>query len=115
MRVADGETVVIAGLISRDETSTSRKMPILGDLPLVGWLFRSDSYNNSENEIIIMVTPHITAAVALALGSATALVIGLVALICAGRGMRAEEFGIVVLLLAAMLLTIVSGRPGAST
>ncbi|MEB3195795.1 MAG: secretin N-terminal domain-containing protein [Candidatus Sericytochromatia bacterium] len=59
MRVADGETVVIGGLIRRNTTSSIVKMPVLGDLPGIGFLFRQETANNDETEVIIMVTPHI--------------------------------------------------------
>jgi type IV pilus assembly protein PilQ len=60
MRVADGETVVIGGLIRRTQTSSTTKMPLLGDLPLIGFLFKQDENSFNENEVLIMVTPHIT-------------------------------------------------------
>jgi type II secretory pathway component GspD/PulD (secretin) len=59
MRVADGETVVIGGLIRRNTTSSQTKTPLLGDLPFIGFLFRQDSSSNDETEVIVMVTPHI--------------------------------------------------------
>jgi type II secretory pathway component GspD/PulD (secretin) len=64
VRVADGETVVIGGLIRKNLTRAVAKMPILGDLPGVGFLFRNETQNEVETEIIIMVTPHITNALA---------------------------------------------------
>lgn len=64
VRVADGETVVIGGLIRKNLTRAVAKMPILGDLPAVGFLFRNETQNEVETEIIIMVTPHITNALA---------------------------------------------------
>lgn len=59
MRVADGETVVIGGLIRRNTSNSVTKMPFLGDLPGIGFLFRQETANNDETEVIIMVTPHI--------------------------------------------------------
>lgn len=59
MRVADGETVVIGGLIRRNTNNTVAKMPLLGDIPLIGFMFRQEATSNDETEVIIMVTPHI--------------------------------------------------------
>lgn len=59
MRVADGETVVIGGLIRRTTSNSVTKMPFLGDLPGIGFMFRQETSNNDETEVIIMVTPHI--------------------------------------------------------
>ncbi|MEB3329267.1 MAG: secretin N-terminal domain-containing protein [Candidatus Sericytochromatia bacterium] len=59
MRVADGETVVIGGLIRRNTTNSLTKTPLLGDLPFIGFLFRQESNSNDETEVIVMVTPHI--------------------------------------------------------
>jgi type IV pilus assembly protein PilQ len=64
MRVKDGESVVIGGLIRRDATTSVDKMPLLGDLPGLGFLFKSEHTNFIENEVIIIVTPHITNEVA---------------------------------------------------
>jgi type IV pilus assembly protein PilQ len=60
MRVADGDTVVIGGLIRRNTNRAVAKFPVLGDLPLVGFMFRQETTSNDETEVIIMVTPHIT-------------------------------------------------------
>jgi type II secretory pathway component GspD/PulD (secretin) len=59
MRVADGETVVIGGLIRRNNNDSTAKMPILGDLPLIGFMFKQNSTAFEETEVLIMVTPHI--------------------------------------------------------
>jgi type IV pilus assembly protein PilQ len=59
MRVADGETVVIGGLIRRNTNESVSKMPILGDLPLIGFLFKNNTTDFEETEVLIMVTPHI--------------------------------------------------------
>jgi type II secretory pathway component GspD/PulD (secretin) len=57
--VKDGETIVIGGLF-RDQTSKSKnQVPILGNLPLVGALFRSSLDVTTRQEVIIMLTPHI--------------------------------------------------------
>ncbi len=59
VRVKDGETLVIGGLIQEDERQTIQKMPILGDLPVVGPFFRRTSSTSAKEELVILVTPHI--------------------------------------------------------
>ena len=59
LRVKDGETLVIAGLIKESEKQTVTKLPVLGDLPLLGVFFRSSTNAKSKEELVIMVTPHI--------------------------------------------------------
>ncbi len=56
VRMKDGETLVIAGLIGSEESKTSSKVPFLGDLPLLGALFRSETTNKSETEVVIFLT-----------------------------------------------------------
>ena len=55
----DGETMVIAGLIGSEESKTMSKVPFLGDLPLIGALFRSVHNNKSETEVVIFLTARI--------------------------------------------------------
>lgn len=57
--VKDGETVVLGGMIRSQVTSTVNKLPILGDLPFLGNLFRSTSKENQKTELMIMLTPRI--------------------------------------------------------
>jgi len=57
--VWDGQTVVLGGLISENVTKTKDKVPVLGDLPLVGRLFRSESSTSSKKNLVIFVTPTI--------------------------------------------------------
>lgn len=56
---ADGQTVVIGGLIVKQDTKDDRKIPFLGDLPLVGWGFRYRQLTSSKRELLIILTPHI--------------------------------------------------------
>ena len=57
--VKDGETIVIGGLF-RDSVSTSRsQVPILGDIPFVGALFRGTTDTTERQEVIVLLTPHI--------------------------------------------------------
>jgi len=57
--VKDQQTVVIGGLISDDTTNTVRKVPWLGDVPLLGHLFRSTQTTSRKNNLLIIITPHI--------------------------------------------------------
>lgn len=55
----EDETLVIGGLIQDNTSRNTTKIPIFGDIPLLGRLFRSESVNHTRNELIITVTPHI--------------------------------------------------------
>jgi len=59
VRVRDGQTLILTGVISDFNSQTSTKWPILGDLPFVGQFFRSSGGSRSKNELVIMVTPRI--------------------------------------------------------
>jgi type II secretory pathway component GspD/PulD (secretin) len=59
VHLQDNETLVIGGLIQESDTRTTTKVPLLGDLPLVGRVFRNDNVQGQRNELIIVVTPHI--------------------------------------------------------
>jgi len=55
----ENETLVIGGLIQDNTQRTESKLPVLGDIPVVGRLFRNETLNGNRNELIISVTPHI--------------------------------------------------------
>ena len=59
IRIKDGETLVLGGLIQEEERKNVSKVPFLGDLPVVGSVFRSTNTVNTKNELVIMITPHI--------------------------------------------------------
>jgi type II secretory pathway component GspD/PulD (secretin) len=59
LTVKDGTPIVLAGLIRKDEIQTTVKIPLLGDIPILGWLFKSTSTDKSDNEVIFVITPHI--------------------------------------------------------
>ena len=59
VRIKDGETLVLGGLIQETEQKTVSKIPFLGDLPLIGAIFRSTSNSKTKNELVIMITPKI--------------------------------------------------------
>lgn len=52
-----GETIVIAGLTRSDKTTVRRRVPVLGSIPLLGWLFRWDAEESRRTNILIFVTP----------------------------------------------------------
>jgi type IV pilus assembly protein PilQ len=55
----DGCTVVIGGLIREDLTTSATQLPLIGNLPYVGWLFRQKTQGVDRNEIIVLITPRI--------------------------------------------------------
>jgi len=59
VEVADGQTVVIAGLIEDSATDTVNKIPGLGDIPLLGWLFKTDSKKMGKKNMFVFLTPHV--------------------------------------------------------
>ena len=59
LRLRDGETQILAGLIEDKDTSTVDKVPALGQLPILGHLFSNDLGNKSKKEIILSITPHL--------------------------------------------------------
>jgi type II secretory pathway component GspD/PulD (secretin) len=59
VRVADGETVVLGGLVRKDESMTLRETPLLSSIPIIGKLFRGKRVNKSNSELLIFVTPRV--------------------------------------------------------
>ena len=59
MRIKDGDTMVIGGLINENDIQNVSKVPLLGDLPVLGTLFRSTTTTKSRNEVVVMLTPNI--------------------------------------------------------
>jgi general secretion pathway protein D len=57
--VADSDTVVLGGLIRDKMSEVVSKVPLLGDIPLLGWLFRSKSSTTEKTNLLIFMTPHI--------------------------------------------------------
>jgi general secretion pathway protein D len=57
--VRDGDSFVIGGLTQDENTTTKTKVPLLGDLPIVGQAFRTDKNTKTKTELYIVVTPHI--------------------------------------------------------
>lgn len=59
VRLRDGETIILGGLIQTTENETVEKFPILGDIPILGWLFKNKSKIKTNSELVIYLTPHI--------------------------------------------------------
>ena len=58
----DGQPVVIGGLIGSDKASNDSKIPLLGDIPLLGQLFKFSAKSSTKSELLIFLTPHIVRA-----------------------------------------------------
>jgi pilus assembly protein CpaC len=63
VELSDGQTIGIAGLINENMREVVTKFPGLGDIPGLGVLFRSQSFQKGETELLILVTPHLAKAV----------------------------------------------------
>ncbi len=59
IRLRDGQTLIVSGIISDQERVIANKIPILGDLPIIGSLFRSSTKTNQRAEVIVLLTPQI--------------------------------------------------------
>ena len=59
LRVKDSQTLILTGVIADFDNETITKIPILGDIPILGRLFRSTSERNTNSELVILVTPKI--------------------------------------------------------
>lgn len=57
LRLKDGENQILAGLIQDADRKSATKVPLLGDIPILGRLFRSDSDDKSKTEIVLSITP----------------------------------------------------------
>jgi type II secretory pathway component GspD/PulD (secretin) len=57
--VKDGKTIVIGGLFKEDLTNDDKQVPVVGDVPIVGWLFKKTSDKNVRHELVVLITPHI--------------------------------------------------------
>ena len=56
---ADGQTIIIGGLMETDKSQTDTKIPFLGDIPVLGNLFKRKQKSDSKTELLIFLTPHI--------------------------------------------------------
>lgn len=59
IRLRDGQTLVLTGIIQDQDQSSVSKVPILGDIPLLGRLFRRESSTRQRSELVVMVTPQV--------------------------------------------------------
>jgi type IV pilus assembly protein PilQ len=59
VRVRDGQTLILTGVISDEDRAVVTKWPILGDIPIIGSLFRSTGRERTKRELVILVTPRI--------------------------------------------------------
>lgn len=55
----DGQTMILSGFLNREQIRHQQKLPGLGDLPILGALFRSEKFQQRETELVVFVTPHI--------------------------------------------------------
>jgi pilus assembly protein CpaC len=59
VELRDGESFTIAGLLSDNYEAQLRQLPFVGDMPVLGALFRSNGYKHDETELVLVVTPHL--------------------------------------------------------
>jgi pilus assembly protein CpaC len=64
VELGDGESFVIGGLIDRETISNIAKVPLLGDLPIIGAFFKQLNYQQNDKELVIIVTPHLVSPLA---------------------------------------------------
>ena len=57
--MADGETTVIGGIYTREESDAYERTPFLHRVPLLGWLFKTESHLDDSDELLIFITPRI--------------------------------------------------------
>jgi len=59
LRLKDNETQMLAGLIDKEDRKTANRVPVLGQLPVLGRLFSSNTDTSSKTEIVLLITPHV--------------------------------------------------------
>ncbi len=59
VELRDGQTFAIAGMLDQNLNETLRRVPGIGDIPILGYLFRSQAYQKNATELVVMITPHI--------------------------------------------------------
>jgi len=59
INVADGKTIVVGGLITNNKSVEETKVPILGDIPLLGWFFKRKVVEYKKTNLLVFITPHI--------------------------------------------------------
>jgi type IV pilus assembly protein PilQ len=58
--IKEGETIVLGGLIQESESESRTQVPLLGSIPLIGYLFSSTTHSTNKSELVIYITPHIS-------------------------------------------------------
>ena len=59
VRLRDGQSLILTGVISDSDRQQVQKWPILGDIPLIGQLFRQTTSSREKNELVVIVTPRV--------------------------------------------------------
>ncbi|HEX9715409.1 MAG TPA: hypothetical protein VGA28_06940, partial [Desulfurivibrionaceae bacterium] len=59
LAVKNGQSIMMGGLINKDNSITQSKIPLLGDIPLLGWAFKYESHKNDKTELLVMITPYV--------------------------------------------------------
>ena len=59
VELQDGQTFAIAGLLNNTMTSQMQKIPGIGDIPILGYLFKSKAAQKNQTELVVMITPQI--------------------------------------------------------
>ena len=59
VRLKDGETIILGGLVKQSTQAIHDQVPLLGSIPILGWLFKNQSTTKSRSQLLIFVTPHI--------------------------------------------------------
>lgn len=59
LAVKDGQSLMLGGLINKDNHIAQNKIPLLGDIPLLGWAFKYESHTNNRTELLVMITPYV--------------------------------------------------------
>jgi type IV pilus assembly protein PilQ len=57
--VDNGGTVVIGGVYTQDQSDSKEQIPLLGNIPIIGWLFKSDTVSKAKKELLVFITPKI--------------------------------------------------------
>ena len=57
--IREGERLVIGGVTNNEATEQTRKVPLFGDVPLLGWLFKQTGEQNRATELVVFITPTI--------------------------------------------------------
>lgn len=59
LAVKNGQSIMMGGLIKKGNTNTQSKIPLLGDIPLLGWAFKYEKQSNDKTELLVMITPYV--------------------------------------------------------